>query len=166
MAGLWAFAYVTILGILIVNTPFPVYVAVFGVIAIILISSGFELFRYAFSSADNKYRFFSRGLRGWLFDLAYMSLAAGLMVRSVTYQRVSDPLCGGRLGAGLPAAFVCDASGESPLSSVGKIDWADTDNISLLGSFLDVVAYIGLMWAVWSLARRIFKAVRLFIKSR
>ena len=85
-------------------------------------------------------------MRGWFFDLAYMSLAGGLTVGTVIYHRASDPLCSGRLGAGFPAAFICDASGESPLSSVGKIDAADIDNINPFGFFVDVMIYIALLW--------------------
>ena len=75
-----------------------------------------------------------------------MSLAICLMVATVNYQHTSGLLCDGRLSAGFPLAFICDASGESPLSSIGTIGWADLDNLSLLGSFLDILFYLTLVW--------------------
>ena len=160
LSGLGAFAAAITLVILIVNNQSPIFIALFCITAAILAAMAFELFHYAFNSSDKGYRFFSRGGRGWIFDLAFMSLGIGLTVGSVVYQRPSDPFCRGLLSAGFPAAFICDASGESPLSSVGKIDWADTDNINLLGSFVDILFYIALMWVAWAIVRRISQEVR------
>jgi len=85
-----------------------------------------------------------------------MLLAVCLTAGTVDYQRPSGLLCDGRLSAGFPLAFVCDASGESPLSSVGKIDWADADSINLPGSLADIVFYNGLLWATLFIVRRVF----------
>jgi hypothetical protein len=72
-------------------------------------------------------------------------LAAALTAGSVYYQRPNDPLCG-RLGAGFPSAFICDVSGESPLSSVGRIDKADISGLNLIGSVIDLLFYALLLW--------------------
>ncbi len=83
-------------------------------------------------------------------------IAIGLTVLSIAYQRPSDPVCRGLLSAGFPVAVICDASGESPLSSVGKIDWADLDSINYLGSFIDLLFYTSLLWVGWLV---VFRAV-------
>ncbi len=145
-SGLGVFAIVIVLGILAVNNPSLFYVALIGIAAAILAPSGFELCRFAFSPGDKEYRFFSRGYRGYIFDMGSMLLAVCLTVATVNYQHSSGILCDGRLSAGFPAAFICDASGKSPLSSVGKIDWADLDSLNLLGSFVDILFYLSLLW--------------------
>ncbi len=81
-------------------------------------------------------------------------IAIGLTIGSIVYQRPSDPICRGLLSAGFPVAVVCDASGESPLSSVGKIDWADLDSINYLGSFVDLLSYTSLLWVAWLIVFR------------
>ena len=91
-------------------------------------------------------RVFPHGLRRVVLALVVLTLAIGLTVGTVIYQRPSGLLCEGRLSAGFPVAFVCDASGESPLSSVGKIDWADVDGLNLIGSVVDIMFYVGLLW--------------------
>jgi hypothetical protein len=145
-SGLGVFAIVILLVILAVNNPSPSFVALFGIAAVILAPIGFELCRFAFSSPDKEYRFFLQGFRGYIFDMVSMLLAICITVATVNYQHSSDLLCGGRLSAGFPVAFICDASGESPLSSVGKIDWADLDNINLPGSFIDILFYMTVLW--------------------
>jgi hypothetical protein len=75
-----------------------------------------------------------------------MVLAIFLTVGTINYQHPSHLLCNGRLSAGFPVAFICDASGESPLSSVGKIDWADINSINPLGSLVDILFYMVLLW--------------------
>ena len=87
----------------------------------------------------------SNGMRALCLSAVVILLATGLTFSSFLYQRADDPLCG-RLGAGFPAAFVCDASGESPLSSVGHIDWADRDSPNLLGSAIDLLFYALILW--------------------
>lgn len=94
----------------------------------------------------NKYRFFPPGYRGCIFSVVIMLLAICLTVGTVKYQHPSGLFCQGKLSAGFPVAFICDASGESPLSSVGKIDWADLDSINLPGSFIDILFYMTLLY--------------------
>ncbi len=145
-SGLGVFAIVIVLGILTANNSSLLSVALFGLAAAALAPTGCEFCRFAFSSGDKEYRFFSRGYRGYIFDIVSMLLAICLTVATVNYQYSSGLLCDGRLSAGFPAAFICDASGESSLSSVGKIDWADLDSISLVGSFMDILFYMTLLW--------------------
>ncbi len=146
--GLWLLGIVTILGILTVTSPSAFSLALFGLAALALVPTGFELCRFALSPADNGHRFFSGGFRTWIFDLTIMLLAICLTAATVRFQHSSGLFCNGRLSAGFPAPFICDASGESPLSSVGKIDAADVDSINLLGSFVDVLFYLCLLSAV------------------
>ncbi len=95
---------------------------------------------------------------GRIGPLLIMFIAVGLTIASISYQRAADPFCRGLLSAGFPLAVVCDASGESPLSSVGVIDWADSDSISYLGTLVDIVLYAAPLWLVWRLAFRRFMA--------
>ncbi len=60
-----------------------------------------------------------RGAGGCFFSVIGALMALGLTLATVRHQRPSSAFCGGRLSAGFQAAFVCDATGESPLSSVG-----------------------------------------------
>ncbi len=143
--GLWLLGVVIILGILTVNNPSAFLATSFGLAALAFVPTGFELCRFAVSSADHEHRFFSGGHRTYLFDLIIMLLAICLTVATVHFQYSSGLFCNGRLSAGFPAPFICDASGESPLSSVGKIDAADVDSINLLGSFVDVLFYVSLL---------------------
>jgi hypothetical protein len=165
-SGLGVFAIVIILVILAVNNPSPLFVALFGIAAAILAPIGVELCRFAFSSADKEYRFFLHGYRGYIFDMVIMLLAISLTVATVNYQHSSGFLCDGRLSAGFPVAFICDASGESPLSSVGKIDWADLDSINLLGSFMDILFYMTLLWIARLAAHRFSHVVSQHTKSQ
>ncbi len=142
---LWFLGVIVLVGILALNHPSPLLIALFGLATVALAPTGFELCRFALSSGDNEHRFFSGGYRAWIFDLIIMLLAICLTVATVRFQHSSELLCKGRLSAGFPVAFVCDASGESPLSSVGKIDAADVDSINLLGSFVDVLFYMLLL---------------------
>ncbi len=145
LPGLWFLGIVVVLGILAFNSPSPLFIALFGLAAVALAPTGFELCRFALSSGDNGHRFFSGGYRTYLFDIVIMLLAICLTAATAHIQHSSRLLCDGRLSAGFPVAFVCDASGESPLSSVGKIDAADLDSINLLGSFVDVLFYVSLL---------------------
>ncbi len=86
-----------------------------------------------------------------------ITLAVLLTVSTIGMQRHDSVLCQGKLGAGFPASFICDASGESPLGSVGRIDWADLDNLSLPGIFIDLFSYgllLSCVGPLWRLARR------------
>jgi hypothetical protein len=103
-------------------------------------------------------RLFPRGYRGCIFGLVAALLAMGMTFATVNYQRQVDPACEGRLSAGFPMAFVCDAAGESPTSSWGQIDWADADSIHVLGSCVDIVFYFALCWIMWLILRRISHA--------
>ncbi len=143
--GLWLLGVVITLGILTANNPSAFSVTLFGLAALALVPTGFELCRFALSSGNNEHRFFSGGYRSWIFDLIIMLLAICLTVATVHFQHASGLFCNGRLSAGFPAPFICDASGESPLSSVGKIDAADVDSINLLGSFADVLFYVSVL---------------------
>ena len=113
-----------------------------------------------------EYRLFPHGSLGCIFGVMSIALAICLTVATVNYQPPSDTFCRGRLSAGFPAAFICDASGESPLSSVGKIDWADLDSVSFPGSFLDILFYMALLWIAWLAIRGFSHAVRNRSKAR
>jgi hypothetical protein len=76
----------------------------------------------------------------WIQTLLLAVISVSLTAASVYYQRPNEALCG-RLGAGFPVAFICDASGESPPGSWGRIDWADLDSLNALGSLLDLLFY-------------------------
>ncbi len=95
-----------------------------------------------------EHRFFPSGYHGCIFAPVSLVLAVCLMISSVIYQRHSDPFCYGRLDAGFPASFICDATGESPLSSVGIIDSADMLNIGP-GFIVDILFYTVLLWITW-----------------
>ncbi len=158
--GLWLWGVVIILGILTLNNPSPLLVAIFGLAAIALVPTGFELCRFALSSGDNEHRFFSGGYRTYICDIVIVLLAICLTVATVHFQRSSSLICDGRLSAGFPAPFICDASGESPLSSVGKIGAADLDSINLLGSFVDVLFYMFLLSVARLAVSRLVGTVR------
>jgi hypothetical protein len=158
-SGLGVLAIVLVLGILAANNSSLLNIALLGIAAATLAPIGFELCRFAFRSAVQEHRFFSRGFRGYIFDLLSMLLAIFLMAATVNYQHSSRLLCDGHLSAGFPFAFICDASGESPLSSVGKIDWADLDSLNLPGSFLDILFYLTLVWIARLTVQRYSKAL-------
>ena len=80
-------------------------------------------------------------LSPWLSALLVVVIALGLTLATVYIQHPDSTLCRGLLGAGFPLPFICDASGESPTSSWGRIDWADLDSINFLGSLIDVLFY-------------------------
>jgi hypothetical protein len=144
-SGLGALVIVIVLGMLTVNDPALTYVALLGMAIATLAPIGLELCRFAFQAGAKEYHLFSRGYRGYAFDMLSVLLAIGLTIATVNYQHTSQLLCDGRLSAGFPLAFICDASGESPLSSVGKIDWADLDSINRMGSFIDILLYLTLI---------------------
>jgi hypothetical protein len=72
----------------------------------------------------------------------------------------------GRLRAGFPVAFICGASGESPLSRVAKIDRADLDSINLPGSFMDILFYVILLEIARLAIRRFSHVVSQRTKSQ
>jgi hypothetical protein len=109
---------------------------------------------------------FSCGYRGLIFDLVNILLAVCLTIGTVNYQRLSNPLCRGQLSAGFPVVFICDAQGESPLSSVGKINWTDIDSLNPLGGFVDALFYTALLWITLFMVLRILKQIHRSIQSR
>jgi hypothetical protein len=165
-SGLGIFATGIVLGIVAVNSHSPISVALLGSTAAILGLTGFEFCRYTLSSRDNDYWGFLRGYRGVIFDLVNIMLAVCLTIGTVNYQRPSDPLCGRRLSAGFPMAFICDATGESPLSSVGKINWADVDSLNPIGAFVDTLFYTALLSITALMALRLFHQIHRRIEFR
>ena len=93
--------------------------------------------------------------RAWRMTLTVLALSNALTALTITIQRPSPAFCGGRLSAGFPAAVICDATGESPLASVGKIDEADLDSPSLPGAIVDITVYAVLFWGAWRVADRV-----------
>lgn len=105
---------------------------------------------------------FLRGHYGLILVLAIGLLAIGLTASTLGYLHPSASFaCYGQLGAGFPAAFVCDYSaGGSPLSSAGKIDGADWPFISPQGAMVDILFYAALLWIAWLLVAGIYHLVR------
>lgn len=111
------------------NRSHPSHVILWGVSAVLFLFAGLEFFHYALSPPSQEYRLFSRSVSCLFIDLIYISLAISLMVGTVGYQSKSTVFCSGRLGAGFPIAFICDNSGESPISDWGIISWSDNPNL-------------------------------------
>lgn len=155
VSGLWMLGVIIVLGILTINNLSPLLFALWGLAMIAFVPTGFDLCRIALGSGGNEHRLFSGGYRAYLSDIVIMFVAICLTAATVYFQRSSGLLCGGRLGAGFPVAFVCDASGESPLSSVGKLDGADLSSISSLGSSVDVLFYVFLLSVARLAARQL-----------
>ena len=118
-----------------------------GITGVMLSLLSLDCFHYVFSSQKKHYHVFSHGLRGIFFDLLHLSLAILLMIASAVYQRPIDPLCGGTLSGGFPIAFLCDNAGESPISDWGKITWS-IDIPNLLGTYVDTLFYLVLLWMI------------------
>jgi len=102
-----------------------------------------------------KFRFLPHGYQGCILSIVGIFVAVGLTILSVNYQHPDPLICRGLPGAGFPVPFICDASGESPLSSVGKINSADLDNLNPFGSLVDILFYIVATWIVWFVVRYI-----------
>lgn len=99
----------------------------------------------------NENHFFRQGSRSCLTSLVIASLAICAMIISVSRQYPAHPSCGGMLGAGFPALFICDDwGGGSPTGSWGKIDFVDVLNGGVRpGGFLaDFLFYNVLIWVV------------------
>jgi hypothetical protein len=151
--GLVVFAAGVIAGVLALGLrQYPAYRFLLAITAPILMLTGFELLHFAFSLREKEYQLLSRGLRGLLLDLLQISLAVGLTLATINYQHPSKLFCGGDLGAGFPAAFLCDALGESPISNWGKISWTDIPNV--LGGYLDILFFAAILSAISLVARR------------
>lgn len=99
------------------------------------------------------------GSRGCLTEIAItlVSICVILLV-SLNYRNYGDDYaCRGGLGAGFPVSFVCDhVTGGSPISSWGRIDWADFPYFSLRGLLTDMLFYSAILWTGWIL-RRLFQ---------
>jgi hypothetical protein len=166
VGGLLAFGEVVECGILAANT-YPLWrVILFGSAAALFIPVGFECCRYAFTSGEKEYRYFSGGYAMFFFDLAILLVALCLTVGTVGFQRNPDALCGGGLSAGFPIAFVCDNAGESPIDSWGKFDWADIDHLSIPGTFADILFYLVLLSMARSMLTGLFDRRYRNIRSR
>lgn len=108
----------------------------------------------------NENQFFRQGSRGCLINLVITFLAICAMVLSTTYHYPEHPSCGGMLGAGFPALFICDDwGGGSPTNSWGKITFVDIPNggIRPTGFLIDFLFYTVLIWIVWFIGSRIFQ---------
>jgi hypothetical protein len=106
-----------------------------------------------------EHTFFPRGRWLGLFGIVSVLLAVLLTLRSISDQRLQDPVCQGLAGAGFPLTVICDGVGSSPTGSWGKIDEADLifPNLFFLG---DVLFYTVLLWLPWLLALGISHRVR------
>ena len=103
--------------------------------------------------------FFPRGLRIILIVFVSMLLAIFAMVLSVNYQYPENLACGGMLGAGFPALYICDNwGGGSPTSSWGKITLIDVFNggINFGGFVVDFLFYTVLFFMVILIMRAIY----------
>lgn len=100
-----------------------------------------------------------RRLRGCLMVFLPLVLAVCATALSASRQYPNEPSCGGMLGAGLPALFICDDwGGGSPTGSWGKIDFVDVINGGIKpGSFLiDLLFFTILIWVAWYLGMGAF----------
>lgn len=98
---------------------------------------------------------FRQGVRGFSISLFCILLAICAVSISAKYQRPGHPFCGGMLGAGFPALFICDAwGGGSPTGSWDKIDFADVINggITPGGFLVDFLFYLTLIGMTWFIA--------------
>jgi hypothetical protein len=103
---------------------------------------------------------FQHGFRGCLISFGIVVAAIFAMAISTSYQHPEDPSCGGMLGAGFPALFICDDwGGGSPTNSWEKITFVDVPNggIRPLGFLIDFLFYALLSWSILLLGGRIFQ---------
>jgi hypothetical protein len=135
-----------------------------ALLVLVLMLSSFEFFHLAFRPNGDEGRLFSRGVRGFVLGLGHVSLAAGLVLSTFTIQHASDPICGGGLGAGFPVSFLCDASGDSPISGWGRITWTDIPNP--IGAPIDLLFFAALIWLISVVATRIVNQMRSRIALR
>lgn len=147
MVGLMAFA-IDILGIVWAKFSHTYWqLFLMGIPGVVFALLSIEFFHSGLSPQVKKYRFFSRGFRGLFFDFLHLSMAIFLTLATASYQRPSDPLCGGGLSGGFPLAFLCDNAGESPIRDWGIITWG-IDMPNLLGTYIDVLFYLAVLWAI------------------
>jgi hypothetical protein len=102
---------------------------------------------------------------GCSFVLLNLALGLCLTVATVLYHRRADPFCGGALSAGFPLAFICDDTAGSPVSSWGKIDFADLFNVDRRVFLLDFTldsAVLTLAWIILTGLRRDLAGMPMF----
>ena len=136
----------------------PLRAALWSVFTITFFLASFELFHFTLPSPRRRYIFGSRGFRGVVTDLGWISLAIGMTLTSFGYQLPSEPPCGGGPGAGFPVAFICDAKGDSPISDWGRMSWHDVPNP--LGILVDFLFYAAVLWMISFIAVRASKQLR------
>lgn len=130
-----------------------------ALLALILGLASFDLFHLAFGPNADEVRLFSRGIRGLVLDLGHVSLAAALTFTTFSIQHASDPICGGGLGAGFPASFLCDALGSSPTDDWGKISWTE-DMPNPIGLPIDLLFFAALIWVISVVATKVVEQAR------
>lgn len=86
-----------------------------------------------------------------------LTTCAILAATTNRYNYKDNFACGGRLGVGFPASFLCDYGGgaSSPIDSWGKVDLADFPYFSLQGLFIDSLVYIAILFMIERLMLRI-----------
>jgi hypothetical protein len=109
-----------------------------------------------------KYLFSLQGSRGCFISIASILVAICEMAISVNYQVPEQPACGGMLGAGFPAIFICDNwGGGSPTNSWDKITFVDVLNggIKPGGFVVDLLFYTVLFYAIILFLLAIYRRV-------
>jgi hypothetical protein len=100
-----------------------------------------------------------------LFFCLVLFITVCLMIMTISYTYPDSSVCRGRLGAGLPFAFLCDYSiGGSPLSSWGKIDINDFPYISPFGFCLNFLICFVLVWITRFIVLGLSRLIRCFVK--
>ena len=97
-------------------------------------------------------QFLQQGARGCFTAVVIVLLAICALGLSTGHVYPEHRLCGGMLGAGYPALFICDDwGGGSPSSSWGKITLIDIPNggIRPTGFLVDFLFYLLLIWFIW-----------------
>ena len=103
------------------------------------------------SISMNENQLIRQGARSCFTSLIITLLAIFAMIISISRQYPSHPSCGGMLGAGFPALFICDDwGGGSPTGSWGKITLVDVPNGGIRpGGFLvDFLFYTAMIWII------------------
>jgi hypothetical protein len=103
---------------------------------------------------------FRHGFRGCIVSFAIMGATLLAMAISINYHYPEYASCGGLLGAGFPALFVCDDwGGSSPTTSWGKVTLTDIldGGIRPKGFLIDFLFYALLILAAVFVVSRIFQ---------
>jgi hypothetical protein len=164
LLGVCLLAGATIPAIVVAANQRSLSTILWALLVLVLMLSSFELFHLALGPNGDEGRLFSRGVRGIVLDLVHVSLAAGLTLTTFSIQHASDPICGGGLGAGFPASFLCDASGESPISDWGRISWTDIPNP--IGALIDLLFFAALIWVISVVATKVVNQIQSRIDLR